>query len=81
MIRIKPVTTWNERVDNLLKNATINRVLSLTDSTFVIGTLEDGLYAFHLDGSLLWHLNKSNGLYKIQYWDFLAIGKAMYGLL
>ncbi len=57
------LTTWNERVDNLLKNATINRVLSLTDSTFVIGTLEDGLYAFHLDGSLLWHLNKSNGLY------------------
>ncbi|MBZ4675084.1 MAG: hypothetical protein JG772_773 [Dysgonamonadaceae bacterium] len=57
------LTTWNERVDNLLKNATINRVLSLTDSTFAIGTLEDGLYAFHLDGSLLWHLNKSNGLY------------------
>jgi len=57
------LSTWNERVDDLLKNTTTNRVLPLTDSTFVIGTLEDGLYAFHLDGSLLWHLNKSNGLY------------------
>ena len=62
-VSTKTVSKWNNKVEDILKNITINRVMSMSDSTFVVGTLENGLYAFRMDGTLLWHLNKSNGLH------------------
>lgn len=50
-------------VDNELKSETVNRVTSLSDSVLVLGTLKHGLYALKTDGSLLWQLNRDNGLY------------------
>lgn len=50
-------------VDNELKSETVNRATPLSDSVFVLGTLKHGLYALKTDGSLLWQLNRDNGLY------------------
>ena len=50
-------------VDNELKSETVNRVTPLSDSVYVLGTLKHGLYALKTDGSLLWQLNRDNGLY------------------
>lgn len=58
----KTVSNWETEIDNILKNNTINRTLTVSDSIYVIGTLENGIFALHADGSLKWHLNKSNGL-------------------
>lgn len=50
-------------IDNELQSETVNRVTALSDSVFVLGTLKHGLYALKTDGSLLWQLNRDNGLY------------------
>lgn len=44
------------------KKQTVNRVIAISDSSFVIGTLNNGLYALKTDGSLLWELNQNRGL-------------------
>lgn len=50
-------------IDNELKSETVNRVVMLSDSTFVLGTLNNGLYALKTDGTVLWRLNRDNGLF------------------
>lgn len=50
-------------IDDELRRETVNRVTALSDSAFVLGTLNNGLYALKTDGSLLWQLNRDNGLY------------------
>lgn len=50
-------------VDRELQSETVNRVTRLSDSVMVIGTLKHGLYALRTDGTLLWQLNRNNGLY------------------
>lgn len=50
-------------IDRELKSETINRGITLSDSTFVLGTLNNGLYALKTDGKILWRLNRDNGLY------------------
>lgn len=50
-------------IDNELKSETVNRVAVLSDSVFVLGTLNNGLYALKTDGTVLWILNRDNGLY------------------
>lgn len=50
-------------IDNELKSETVNRGVILSDSTFVLGTLNNGLYALKTDGTVLWRLNRDNGLY------------------
>ena len=50
-------------IDNELERETVNRVVKLSDSTFVLGTLNNGVYALKDDGTVLWKLNRDNGLY------------------
>ena len=50
-------------IDNELKSETVNRVAMLSDSAFVLGTLNNGLYALKTDGTVLWRLNRDNGLF------------------
>ena len=50
-------------IDNELQSGTVNRVAVLSDSVFVLGTLNNGLYALKTDGKVLWQLNRDNGLY------------------
>lgn len=50
-------------IDEVLKHETVNRVVALSDSTFALGTLNNGIYALRSDGKLLWKLNRNNGLH------------------
>lgn len=56
------LTQWNTEIDSELTSATINRVIMLQDTTYIVGTLNNGIYAIDKDGRLTWHLNRSNGL-------------------
>ena len=50
-------------IDYELRNETVNRAALLSDSAFVLGTLNNGLYALTTHGMPLWQLNRDNGLY------------------
>lgn len=56
------LTEWKTEIDSELANSSINRVILLQDTTFIIGTLNNGIYAIDKFGKLQWHLNRSNGL-------------------
>ena len=56
------VGKWETSVDNELQYAVINRVVTISDSLFVIGTINNGIYAFTNRGKLVWHINRKNGL-------------------
>jgi len=58
----KNVKQWKTSVDGELQNAVINRVVSISDSLFVMGSINEGLYAIDHKGELKWHLNRKNGL-------------------
>jgi hypothetical protein len=55
-------TSWTTGADNLLAAAQANRAAALGDSTFVIGTILDGVAAIDRSGNMLWHLNTQGGL-------------------
>ena len=56
------VQKWNTSIDSELSDAVINRVVSVSDSLFVLGTIDNGLYAINHKGILEWHINRKNGL-------------------
>lgn len=58
----KVVDKWNTSVDKELREAVVNRVVALSDSLFVVGTINNGLYAINQKGNLIWHIHRKNGL-------------------
>ena len=56
------VSKWRTSVDDELQEAVINRVVSVSDSLFVIGTINNGVYGIDNKGKLEWHINRRNGL-------------------
>lgn len=56
------VVPWPTASDQILKTGVVNRAICLPDSTYVIGTLADGLVAIDKQGALRWHLNREKGL-------------------
>lgn len=53
---------WTTPIDDELREAVINRVVELSDSLFVVGTINNGIYAITNKGKLAWHINRKNGL-------------------
>lgn len=53
---------WKNEINEDLKSSSINKVVSMKDSTYIIGTLSNGVYALDNDGKLLWKVNSGNGL-------------------
>lgn len=51
------------QIDSAFSDTPVNRTLCLNDSTLILGTLNDGIYAINHSGELLWHLHHENGLY------------------
>lgn len=49
-------------IDKELTHGRINRAILTKDSTIVIGTLLNGIYAIGMDGKLKWHYNVESGL-------------------
>lgn len=49
-------------IDDELASYSVNRALMMSDSTIVVGTIRNGVYALAKDGHLKWHLNIENGL-------------------
>lgn len=58
----KSVSKWNTSVDDELTEALANRAISISDSLFVIGTINNGIYGINDKGKLEWHINRRNGL-------------------
>ncbi len=57
----KSVKQWQcENVEDL-KKAVINRAIA-TDSLYIFGTLNNGVYAMNKQGQLQWHMHINNGL-------------------
>lgn len=56
------VSKWETNADDDLREALINRVVAVSDSLFVIGTIKNGIYAITNKGKLAWHINRKNGL-------------------
>lgn len=56
------VNRWKTSIDNELQEAVINRVVTISDSLFVMGTINNGIYAITNKGKLAWHINRKNGL-------------------
>ena len=58
------VTRRATEVDNELCSQQVNRAAMLRgDSTIIIGTIRNGVYAINKQGKCLWHCNMSNHLY------------------
>lgn len=60
--RNEKLTTWDIPSGNLLKESIANRAICMQDSSFVIGTISNGLIAFNKKGEQLWHINRENSL-------------------
>lgn len=56
------VFPWKTEVDGELKAAIANRAIATQDSVFIIGTLNNGIFAIQKNGAKKWHLNRQNGL-------------------
>lgn len=56
------VKPWRTECDEELKHRTINRAILTKDSSYVVGTLSNGVYAFDRQGKLLWKENAGNQL-------------------
>lgn len=53
---------WQVSANNVLKQKTINRGIAVNDSTYLIATLDDGMYLLSNQGRILEHINQKNGL-------------------
>lgn len=53
---------FNTEIDTELRSFNINRAIITKDSTVIIGTIQNGIYAIDLQGRLCWHYNTENGL-------------------
>ena len=49
-------------IDSQLHSERVNRAIVTPDSTIVVGTIFNGIYALNSEGHLLWHYNVENGL-------------------
>ena len=58
----KNAVKWPTEIDGLLKAGQINRAVLSRDSTIVLGTILDGIYAVGMDGRMKWHYNIETGL-------------------
>lgn len=56
------VRPWKAPIAESLKSAIANRAVMLSDSTYVVGTISNGLIAFDKDGRLVWQINRNNKL-------------------
>lgn len=53
---------WKTEVDTELKKQRVNRAVMTSDSTLMIGTVLNGIYAIDRKGNKLWHFNLDNRL-------------------
>ena len=56
------VTPWRTGIDKELGEAIVNRAAASRDSLYVLGTLNNGLFAIDHQGDAQWHINRSGGL-------------------
>lgn len=56
------VTPWNIPAGKMLNSSIANRAVMLKDSSYVVGTISDGLIAIDKSGNLLWRINRDNHL-------------------
>ncbi|MCD8182886.1 MAG: hypothetical protein LUE99_07090 [Bacteroides sp.] len=56
------IETWKTDVDAELKRQRVNRAVMTKDSTLMVGTVLNGIYAIDRKGHCLWHLNLDNRL-------------------
>lgn len=56
------LTAWSVSSSDLIKKSVANRAICMPDSSFVIGTISNGLIAFNKKGEQLWHINRENSL-------------------
>ena len=58
------ITPWhiNPNVHQLLKDAQINNGIKIDDQTIAFGTIKNGIFIIDIQGELIQHLHKRNGL-------------------
>lgn len=58
----KKLSVWNTPANEILKEGIANRGVMMKDSTFIVGTISNGVVAINKQGETLWHINRENGL-------------------
>lgn len=58
----KKLSAWDIPGGDILKAGIANRAIMMKDSTYVIGTISNGIVAIDKKGENLWHINRENGL-------------------
>ncbi len=53
---------WSDGAGDKLREAVINKAVMTADSSYVVGTISDGIYALGRGGELLWRINAATGL-------------------
>lgn len=56
------LTPWNTPAGEILKTNIANRALIMQDSSYVIGTISNGIVAMDKKGNILWNINMENHL-------------------
>jgi hypothetical protein len=56
------LTAWPVSSNDLIKRSVANRAVCMPDSSYVIGTISNGLIAIDKNGKQLWHINRENSL-------------------
>ena len=56
------ITKFDTEADQQLAHEQVNRAIMTQDSTLIIGTILDGIYALDLKGKLLWHYSTQSGI-------------------
>lgn len=56
------LTAWPVSSNDLIKRSVANRAIRMQDSSYVIGTISNGLIAINKAGEQLWHINRENSL-------------------
>jgi len=56
------VSKWDSQASNLIKGQLANRATLMSDSSYVVGSISNGLIAFDKTGSIRWHINRDNNL-------------------
>jgi hypothetical protein len=57
------LTRWKTQIDSDLMKYQVNRGVLLGQSTIIIGTISNGIYAINTNGHCMWHYNVENRLY------------------
>jgi hypothetical protein len=56
------VAPWHIPCTDILKTNVTNRATMTSDSTYIIGTVSNGIVAINTDGKMVWHINRQNHL-------------------